>query len=354
MRFESSNAAQAAPAPAAPPPPPAPIEAASAAEEATQIVFTAPNKVTVAAGQSLVLPLLDRDLPARRIDLYQPSVDGQHPLASIELTNKSESGLPPGVLTLYQLNGAQGAMYLGDARLAALPAGDTRLLSYAVDGKVTVDRSTAERRPLVKATIAEGVMHVHRMIRWTTTYRVKAVSAAAPSLLIEQGRRAGATLTAPDPKTVELAGQVYRIPLALPAKGDAALGVSEDQPVEETIRLLDLDDNRLGALVSATELDPKLRHALTEIGTRRQAVAHQRAELEQLKVQRAQLVEDETRLRNNLAVVGSDPAMHKRLLDKFNDTETAIETVTAAIAKATTALTAAERDLASYAKGLTL
>ena len=348
----AANMAMPAPASA---PPPAPIEAAAAAEEATQIAFTAPNKVSVAAGQSLVLPLLDRELPARRIDLYQPSLNRQHPLAAIDLTNKSDTGLPPGVLTLYQLNAGRGAMYLGDARLAALPAGDKRLLSYAVDGKVTIDLTSGERRPLIKATIGDGAMHVNRVIRWTTSYRMKAAAAAAtPHLLIEQQRRPGTTLTSPDPKTVELTAEAYRIPFAFPAVGEGSLSVVEEQPIEETIRLLDLDDVRLGALVSSSELDAKLRQALAQIAARRQAVEHQRAELGHLKEQRAQLVDDETRLRNDLAVLGSDPALHKRLLDKFGETETGIETVSAALAKASDAVAAAERDLAANIAGLTL
>ena len=342
----------AAPAPAAPPP--AQIEAASATEEATQIAFTAPDKVSVAAGQSLVLPLLDRELPARRIDLYQLSVNKQHPLAAIELINKSETSLPPGVLTLYQHNADSGALYLGDARLAALPAGDKRLLSYAIDGKVTVDRSTAERRPVIKATVADGVMHVSRVQRWTTSYRVKAAQTPPPHLLIEQPRRPGATLTSPDPKTVELTAEAYRIPLALPATGEGGVTVVEDQPIEETIRLLDIDDARLGVLVSSSELEPKVRQALSEIAARRQAAGHQRAELGRLKEQRAQFVEDQNRLRNNISVLGNDAALKKRLLDKFSETETAIETVTAATAKATDGLAAAERDLASYIARLTL
>jgi hypothetical protein len=348
--------AMATPAPAAPPapPPPAQMETAAAAEEATQIAFTAPYKVSVAAGQSLVLPLLDRELPARRIDLYQLSVDRQHPLAAIELTNKSETGLPPGVLTLYQQNAGKGALYLGDARLAALPAGDKRLLSYAVDGKVMVDRTSVERRPLITATVADGVMHVSRVLRSSTSYRVKAAAAPPPPLLIEQPRRPGATLTQPDPKTVELTALAYRIPLTLPASGEGGITVVEDQPVEETIRLLDIDDARLGALVSSGELDPKVRQALSEIAARRQAVGQQRAELGRQKEQRAQLVEDQNRLRNNLAVLGNDAALKKRLLDKFSETETAIETVSAAIAKETDALAAAERDLASYIGRLTL
>ena len=353
QRGMAAGAANMAMPAAAPAPPPAGIEAGTAVEEGVQIAFTAPYKVSVAAGQSLVLPLLDRELPARRVDLYQPSVDPSHPLAAIELTNKSDTGLPPGVLTLYQLNPKAGTLYLGDARLAALPAGDKRLLSYALDGKVTIDRTSAERRPVTKATIGDGVMRVDRVIRWTTSYRVKTTAGAA-HLLVEQPRRQGATLTTPDPKTVELAAQVYRIPFAVPASGEGSLTVVEEQPAEETIRLLDLDDNRLGVLVSSSELDPKLRQGLAAIVARRQAVGHQKAELARLKAERAQLVEDETRLRNDLASIGAEPALRKRLLDKFSETETAIETVTATIAKASDTEASAERDLAAYIAGLTL
>jgi len=132
------------------------------------------------------------------------------------------------------------------------------------------------------------------------------------------------------------------------------LAVVEEQPVLETIRITDLDDNRLGTLVSSTELDAKLRQALGEVASRRQAVARQRAELNRLKEQRGQLVEDEKRLRDNLSVLGNDATMKKRLLDKFNETETAIETVTAASAKTADALAAAEKDLAGYVAGLSL
>jgi hypothetical protein len=356
MQREASNmaagAAMAAPAPMAPPP--ARIDAAAASEEATQIAFTPPYKIDVAAGQSLVLPLLDRELPTRRVDLYQPSVDPRHSLAAVELTNNSGTGLPPGVLTLYQLNANSGALYLGDARLGALPVGDKRLLSYAVDGKVAIERTTSERRPVVKATIVDGVMHLNRTARWTTEYRVKTSGTAAPDLLLEQQRRSGAALTAPDPKSVELAAGVYRIPLTLAATGEARLSVVEEQPVEEAFGLADLDDNRLGVFVASTELDPKVRQALGALATRRQAVAHQRADLDRLKEQRRQLVEDESRLRSNIAVLGADPALRKSQLDKFNETETAIETTTAATAKATDALSAAERDLASYVANLKL
>ena len=106
-------------------------------------------------------------------------------------------------------------------------------------------------------------------------------------------------------------------------------------------------------LVSSGELDPKVRQALTELAGRRQAVGRQRGELDRLKAQRAELVEDEKRVRNNLGALGNDPALRKRQLDKFAETQSAIDTVSAAIAQATDAF-AAERDLAAYVAGLTL
>src|SRR6202034_3531128 len=128
-----------------------------ASENATQISFTLPYKVSVAAGQSLVVPLIDHDLPAQRVDLYQPSTTQTHPLTAVDLTNAADTGLPPGVLTLYA-QGDHGAEYLGDARLAALPAGEKRLLSYAVDNKVTIVSDSESHEAIVKATIADGVM----------------------------------------------------------------------------------------------------------------------------------------------------------------------------------------------------
>jgi hypothetical protein len=349
------SAAEAAPMAAAPAPlAPAPIVAAEVSEQPTQVAFTPPYKVTVAAGQSLMLPLLDRDLPVRRVDLFQPAVNAHNPLAAIELTNDSGNGLPPGALTLYQQNPDSGALYLGDARLAALPAGDKRLLSYALDGKVTIDRNTAERRPIVKASVADGVMRIGRVLRWTTTYRVKSAGPPPASLLIEQPRRAGAALTSPDPKTVELTPQAYRIPANLPADGNGSLTVVEEQPIEETIRLLDIDDNRLGILISSAELDPKMKQALTELAARRQAIARQRGDLNRLQAQRDRLIEDENRLRANLAAVGSEPELRRQQLEKFAGSESAIDKVSAAVAGASEALAAAERDLAAYISSLTL
>ena len=338
-----------APSPASTPAiPPAAIEAATTQDEATQIAFTLPTKVSVAAGQSLVVPLIDRELPARRIDLFQPATDPHHPLAAIELTNAADTGLPPGVLTLYQQSDA-GSSYLGDARLAAFPANDKRLLSYAVDTKVTVDQSTDTQQSIVKATVAHGVMRLTRLQRRTATYQVNS-AAAPPALVIEQRRLSGWQLATPP--TADRTTDAYRVTAALDPKGNGTVTIVEERPTEEQVRLLDLDDNQLGVYLAAKSLDPALHQVFADLAQKRRAVSQRQAELDRLTAEHARLTDDETRLRDNYTALKDDPAMRKTTLDKLKAAEVAIDTNSAAADKASAALDAARADLTAYIAAL--
>ena len=133
-----------------------------------------------------------------------------------------------------------------------------------VDAKVTVDRSNDEQHAIVKAAIAQGVMRLTRLTRQITTYRVKTADPGEHHLLIEHPRLVGWSLTAPDPTHVELSANAYRIPVTLPGDTQGTLAVTMEHPLEETIRLLDLTDDRLGVLVASNEIEPSVKNALGE------------------------------------------------------------------------------------------
>jgi hypothetical protein len=136
----------------------APVEAALGEEAPTQVVFRLPHPVSAPAGHSLMVPIISRDVPAERVSLYQPDTHPRHPAGVAALTNDGATGLPPGILTLYETSGTLGTAFLGDARLAAFPAGEERLVSFAVDQKVTVDREDLETERIASARIADGVL----------------------------------------------------------------------------------------------------------------------------------------------------------------------------------------------------
>ena len=70
----------------------------------------------------------------------------------MRLANDGETGLPPGVLTLYE-RGDGALTYVGDARMGPVAGGQQRLLSFAVDTKVTIERQAASAQ-----TIATGII----------------------------------------------------------------------------------------------------------------------------------------------------------------------------------------------------
>ena len=197
-------------------------------------------------------------------------------------------------------------------------------------------------------------MRLTRLARQITTYRLKAASDGEHRLLVEHPRLAGWSLAAPDPTHVELSANAYRIPVTLPGGTQGTLAVTMERPLEETIRLVDLADDRLGVLVASNELEPSVKKALGELASRRQALAQQIAQLDKQKEQRRQLVEDEKRLRDNLGAVGRDTALYKQTLDNLGDTEATITTLSTAITKATAEVEAVKDELQRFVSALTL
>jgi Spy/CpxP family protein refolding chaperone len=73
-----------------------------------------------------------------------------------------------------------------------------------------------------------------------------------------------------------------------------------------------------------------------------------------LKEQRRQLVEDEKRLRDNLAAAGRDTALYKQTLEKLSETEATITTLSTATAKAAAQIETAKEQLQDFVSALTL
>ena len=133
-----------------------PAEQVQAAEGAEETIFQLPTPVVLAAGHTASVPIIDRNIPAERLDLA--AGNDMHPLSAIRITNDTGASMPAGVLTLYDTSGA--ATFAGDARLGGLPAGERRLLSFAQDLRTTVERSSTEQTTLASLTAAEGVLHI--------------------------------------------------------------------------------------------------------------------------------------------------------------------------------------------------
>ncbi|TXL70460.1 hypothetical protein FHP25_34620 [Vineibacter terrae] len=329
-----------------------PVEQVAAQEALTQVVFRFPSAVSVANGRTLSVPIINGEVPVKRQALFQPETHPRHPLASVRLENNGSTGLPPGVITLYERDAAGMVAYVGDARLSALPAGENRLLSYALDQKVTVEAETGTTETLLKGSIVQGVLRYEMLQRQTMTYRVKAPAKEDRQLLVETPRLDGWKLMKVEGKDVGQIEGKYRIPFDLKGGESHTFEVMQEQTVVEELELLDGDEDRIAYFAKARQFDQKTRDALSRIVQLQGAVKAAEKKAEQGEAQRTRIAQEQQRIRDNLKSVPANSDLQRRYLATLDRQETELETLAKQRADAEKAVDTARAALEAYIRTL--
>jgi preprotein translocase subunit SecD len=239
--------------------------------------------------------------------------------------------------------------YVGDARLSGFPIGETRLLAYALDEKIVVERDAAQSDRLASGTIVQGALRFSRVVRQTTTYRVKGPAKEPRQLVIVQRRLPGWSLVKPDAKTVELSEGNYRIPFQLPGGPETqTVEVVQEQTQQQELRLVNGAADQIRVYAQAREFDAKTREALTKILQLQAAVADAERKVTLADNQRQQIVDEQARLRDNLERVPANSDLQRRYLATLDKQETDLEAIAKRRADAEKGVEAAREALRGY------
>lgn len=307
--------------------------AAESTDAATQVLFRVPSAVSVGNGQSLSVPIIDRDVPGERIALYQPGVHPRHPLAAVRLTNNTQSGMPPGVITLYERIEGKTA-YVGDAQVSTLPEGETRLVSFALDQKTLIDLEEKFDQRLTRASLARGILTLSIIDRRSTVYTVKAPAREARKLTIEHPRFAGWSITAPDPKTIEQTETSFRIPLSLEAGQEQKLSVTMEYPRVEEYTLTQVDTAFIEQNITNSQLSEPQRQAFAKMREMRREIDLAEAELAMASAERDRIFQEQARIRQNLEAVPERSDLAQRYLAELTAQEDQLARLNARIKEA--------------------
>jgi hypothetical protein len=319
----------------------------------TQVSFRLPTPITIGSGQSAIVPLLDKDVPIVRLALYQPETSAAHPLASVRLKNDSANGLPPGVLTLYEDSSA-GVGYVGDARVSGVPAGEERLVSYAVDEKTKIAREEQSTSALTRATAAQGVLHLTRVVRRTTTYTVSAPTIETRRLLLEQRKLENWKLLEPAERSVEQTATLYRAVVDLKPRESKTVKFVTEAPSFEGIRIAEANDAQMAEVMQSREIGDGVKNALAELVRLRHVLAEKQTAEQQVKNRIDELKADQSRIRENVAKIDKENALYKRYIEKLSQQESEFEALQAASAKAAAETQAAHGAIDAYITKLTI
>ena len=340
--FMAHNRAMAMPAP-----PPMQMEMAApktevpSEEGAAETLFTLPRPVTLAAGHTASVPILDREVPAARVALAVAGAP--HPTEAVRVTNDGASSLPAGVLTLYDPAGTTS--YVGDARLGGLPVGEDRLLPFAEDLRTTLAWHSDYGVRITALTAAAGVLTIDRRSR--DTWRIVAVPPAHEprTLLLQIPIRSGQKLVVENGAEPEgeIAGAA-RLRVRLAAGETRTVTAYTETPEQERLALLQ-DAPVLAQLIADQAMPATARAGLRHLAELRAAEAARIAERERLQAEQAGIEHDEERLRRNIETVPANDALHTKLIRQLDASETRIAALTASIEQAGAAVTAAHAAL---------
>jgi hypothetical protein len=332
----------------------APALATEAEEASTQVLYRFPERLSLAAGSTMMVPFADREITASRTWLYQPETNARRPLAAVRLQNDGASALPAGIITTFETGGDGAMNFAGDAQLPLTPKGNFKFITFALDSKTEIRREDKGTRQTRLGKIVNGEMTQTTKLRWNIDYEIAAPTDEDRDIVIDEARPAGW-------KPAESMKGMEETPTRLRYTVRAAMG----QTTRATISLERLDtqivvlaslnpDDLLAAVTGLENETPAFREALGKlsavIGEINRAEG-QRATLEQ---ERAKIGEDQERIRKNLSSTGQSSDLGRRYLDMLRKQEDRL----AAIAEADRALEAEieakTRTATAMAKALTL
>jgi hypothetical protein len=297
------------------------VATAAAAEKLGDFFqYVVERPVTLPRQKSALLPIVGKDVEAKRVSIYNEGAQAKFPLLGLKVKNTSGLHLMQGPVTVFE-----GSTYAGDARIADLQPNEERLISYAVDlGTEVKPEVAADSGRLTQVKVVKGVLHSTTKVREKKTYTVKNRNPEDRLVLIEHPIRQPFKLVDTG-KPAETARDVYRFELKVPAGKAATQTVTEERDLTSTALLTNSPDEQVRVFLQSPVVSEKVKEGLKKAQELRWEWARTQREIAEQQRQLQAITEDQARLRANLREVPQSSPLHKRYLDKLGKQEDEVE-----------------------------
>ncbi len=320
---------------------------ATAAQEGEVFQYVLDTPVTVARQQSAMLPILSALIDARRVSIFNRNDGLSSPMRGVEITNTSDLQLMPGPIAVFD-----GAAYAGDAQIGHVPAGDKRLLAYAVDLDVaatTTDRGASSVR---QVRIVDGLIEQTTQQQHTVEYAFENKDREqGRTIIVEHPRLEGWELVdTAEPK--ERTQDTLRFEVSAKANDTAKLAVTQQIVQSQRLELLSYDLPTLLAHQQAGRASAKVVEAFREAARRQALVQEAERTIARLQNERNEINTDQQRVRQNMQTVDRQSDLYTRYVKRLSDQETRLEQIGAEITQATNERERLRAELAAYLRSL--
>lgn len=305
--------------------------------------------VTILRQQSAMLPIVNEEIEAEQVSVYNPSTHAKYPMYGAWLKNSTKLTLADGPVTVYAYNS-----YGGDALIETIEPGGKRLLTYALDMKMeVVPEGATTTTQVMTLKIVRGVLEEEQKMRMEHIYSAQNRDTKARTLLIEQLIQPGWELIEPK-QPEEKTASLYRFKLSVPASDAQKLKVVEEMPQRRTIALVSADTQTIMLYLRNAAASDALKKALQEIVKRQNDIAKLQADVTEANAGIQAIEQDQTRIRENMAQLDKTSELYKNYVKKLTDQENEIERLRTRVKTLQSEINTARNALANYIQNLSV
>ncbi len=270
--------------------------------------------------RSAMLPIVNGNVEAEKVSIYNANVQAKHPLNGFYLTNSTGLHLMQGPITVFD-----GGVYAGDAQIQDLQPNTKRLVSYALDLDTEVSpQRTVNNSTLVSVRIVKGTLYASYKHRRSMEYTIKNSGNRAKKVLIEQPVDATWKLIEPSEAT-EKTRDLYRFAVEAPPGVPVKLVVTEEYVAAQSIALSNASESSILVYERGPTVSEKIKEALREVIRRKQEISQVATDRQALEAQISVIDQEQTRIRQNMVQLDRNTDLYNRYVKKFGDQEDLIE-----------------------------
>lgn len=344
-------------APAAAPAPEemsAPALATQAEEASTQVLYRFPEKLSLTAGSTMMVPFIDREITASRTWLYQPETNARRPLAAVRLQNDSATALPAGIITAFETGGEGATNFAGDAQLPLTPKGSFKFITFALDGKTEIRREDRGTKQTRLAKIVGGEMTQTTKSRWSIDYEISPPVDEDREIVIDEARPDG-WKPSDTMKDLEETAARLRYKVTAPKGQTTKATLALERLDTRIVTLASLEPDDLLAHVRGLENEtPAFRDAVAKLSAVIADINRAEAQRAELEEERGKIDENQERIRKNLEATGQSSDLGRRYLDMLRKQEDRLGAIAESDKGLQAEINAKRRVAAEMAKALTL
>lgn len=291
--------------------------------------YAIPTTVSIGRQHSAMLPIVNEEVEAEKVSIYNPATHPKHPLNGLQLKNATKLNLMQGPITVFD-----SAAYAGDAKLPDMQPDEKRLIAYALDlgTEVTVDQKS-HPETVQSVWIKKGVLWSKRKNIDERVYNVKNKDADERKVLIEQVYSNDWQLVEPKEPS-ERTPALMRFELKTPGQKTTSQTVRFERVWDQYVQIGGVGNDGLEWFFRNVKLSDKVKAALERvIALRAELDSATRAKVAAEQVM-AELEKDQGRIRENLKTLDKSSDSYRRQMTKFDELDAKIETQRAAVAAA--------------------